>query len=844
LAAVADLRIQITQSIIGAGLLEKAFAGIADALESAGRVAIDTNARLEQARIGFGTMLGGAQQADAFLREMAAFAAATPFSFPDLLDASKRMLAMGFAADEVKPLLTAVGDAVSAMGGGAGEIDRVTLALGQMQAKTKVSAEEMNQLTEVGIPGWRLLAEAMGITVAEAQKLAEQGKVSADVFIAAFQEFSKNNYGDMMAKQARTFQGAMSTIQDSLQMALQQGTEPFFESLSDLAVSISDLVTSDEFGKWINGVAESAAELSKILKEELTPAFTGLKESVSEGGTALGQLEGLFKAIDIGLRVLIPQFAAMAANAKGAYDIIDAGMRMVMEGGIRAGLALRAVAAGDFDEAIRQAGIGLDNLGREMGNVGDAAGEMYKANHDAIQALIDAPFKAAADVDRLSAAFARGTAEVLTTGQKGEVDAFIRWLAARTGLALDEAAKLLETHDLSGEYAVFKAQRGRKTGPAGAAAAAAPERDRSQEEAEKALARYRDQLTTYREQLEDLAEREKDLREAATERAGELGRGSERALSAAAEGELRRARDSTGREVDLREEANRRIADSRADLADRLAGIDADYADRQEDFARRGATIGREADEQRAAAHQRALDTIADAEQRNANQIEDIRGRHAERIAELTDEAGSSPLARIRLLDAIAKERRAEARDLAEAQRRQGRDLEDLRVRTAREQEQALTTIAREEGEKRADLEVDRLKAAEDVAERRKAAEAAIAQTLFDINRDLGTRLRDLYKSDLEARQKYLDDRIVAERDAAEKSLAIERALFEDLDDLARTRGRVTAPAPPGTTPLGVITIQNATFEGPTSGESWQSYMERMMVPLRAQFAAEQAGRR
>lgn len=129
--------------------------------------AIDFNSTMEQAQIGFTTMLKSAEDAQAFLREMMNFAARTPFEFPDLLEASRRMMAYGFAANDVLPMLQAVGDATAALGLGAEGIDRIILALGQMRAKGKVTGEEMRQLTEAGIPAWEILAEAMGKSTAE-----------------------------------------------------------------------------------------------------------------------------------------------------------------------------------------------------------------------------------------------------------------------------------------------------------------------------------------------------------------------------------------------------------------------------------------------------------------------------------------------------------------------------------------------------------------------------------------------------------------------------------------------------------------------------------------------------
>jgi len=111
---------------LGKGMFEALKKGFKSTIGTA----IDFNSMLQTAQIGFTTLLGSAEKAQAFLDEMASFAAKTPFEYPDLLEASKRMLAYGFAAENVLPTLRAVGDAAAALGAGNEGINRITLALG------------------------------------------------------------------------------------------------------------------------------------------------------------------------------------------------------------------------------------------------------------------------------------------------------------------------------------------------------------------------------------------------------------------------------------------------------------------------------------------------------------------------------------------------------------------------------------------------------------------------------------------------------------------------------------------------------------------------------------------
>ena len=91
---------------------------VAAALGGVGVAAVKMAADMEQNRIAFTTMLGSAQDAEKMLTDLATFAEKTPFEFAGLVDSTKKLMAYGFAAQEVIPMLNSIGDAVAAVGGG------------------------------------------------------------------------------------------------------------------------------------------------------------------------------------------------------------------------------------------------------------------------------------------------------------------------------------------------------------------------------------------------------------------------------------------------------------------------------------------------------------------------------------------------------------------------------------------------------------------------------------------------------------------------------------------------------------------------------------------------------
>lgn len=273
---------------IGMGLFEAVKQGFTATVKGT----LNFNSMMEKANIGFTTMLGSASKAKTFLEDLAEFAAKTPFEFPDLLDASKRMLAYGFSAQQVLPTMEAVGNATAALGMGSEGIGRIILALGQMRAKAKVSGEEMRQLTETGIPAWEILSEAMGKSVAEVMKLSEKGLIPADKAIQDLIDGMNKRFPDMMKKMENTWEGITSTLKDVWQMTIGAMTSNLFKGLTTSLQYARDWATdfydtfqkaglynalAQGFGKDFASVVQLAAGAVKLFTSTVRTAINFIR---------------------------------------------------------------------------------------------------------------------------------------------------------------------------------------------------------------------------------------------------------------------------------------------------------------------------------------------------------------------------------------------------------------------------------------------------------------------------------------------------------------------------------------------------------------------------------------
>lgn len=291
-------------------LLAKGVLAAGAAMGAAGMYSIHMAAQMEQAEIAFGTLLGSGEKAKEFLDDLATFAARTPFDLPGLRQSSRMLLAFGFQAEEIIPMMTAVGDSVAALGGGTFEIQRVVRALGQMQAKGRVSSQEMMQLAELGVPAWEMLAKEIGVSVPEAMKLAEQGAIDGMTGVNALVTAMGQRFEGAMDDQSKSILGMWSTIMDNLNITAAHTGNALIEAFD----------ISDHMQNAIEALDElriTMEAFAKVVEERgIAAAFTelfgpGTTTAVLALGGAI--LTGLVPSIYAATKALWLKFAALAA---------------------------------------------------------------------------------------------------------------------------------------------------------------------------------------------------------------------------------------------------------------------------------------------------------------------------------------------------------------------------------------------------------------------------------------------------------------------------------------------------------------------------------------------------
>lgn len=301
---------------------------LATATAGVGAFALSTASAAETTEISFTTMLGSAEAARDMMDELADFAAHTPFELSGLQTATRQLLAYGFTAEDVVPMLTAVGDATAALGTGQQGIEAVTRALGQMQTRGKVSAEEMLQLTEQGIPAWEYLAEAIGTDTAGAMEKVTDGAVSASEGIRAVTEGMERDFGGMMEEQSKTIEGLASNLTDAL-------TQPFMElkdseAYASLADGLERVV--DAAGPFVESLLPHMERGLVVVADVLDGAADAMESFSDMSEEGQSQLVGLVAQAALAgpaLTVLGRGIQGVGTLMRGAGGAVKAGTTLV-----------------------------------------------------------------------------------------------------------------------------------------------------------------------------------------------------------------------------------------------------------------------------------------------------------------------------------------------------------------------------------------------------------------------------------------------------------------------------------------------------------------------------------
>ncbi|NLW05629.1 MAG: tape measure protein [Pseudomonadaceae bacterium] len=203
-------------TLLGAGA--GATAAIAFPLQLAGE--------MEQAQIAMEYFAGSAEKGQKFLERLQAFAAKTPFEFPDVREAAvgllplyKNMYGVDKAMDETIRTIQAFGNAAGMTGAGIQGMNLALLGFRQIGTMGKLGMEELRQVTENLLIPMDIILKELGLTGDALEDLGKRG-IPAQKAMNAIVRALEKNFAGGMEKMSRSLLGLISTVKDTARLTV------------------------------------------------------------------------------------------------------------------------------------------------------------------------------------------------------------------------------------------------------------------------------------------------------------------------------------------------------------------------------------------------------------------------------------------------------------------------------------------------------------------------------------------------------------------------------------------------------------------------------------------------
>ena len=353
-------------SVAAGNILTKVGETAASVVQQVVDTGLAFNRQMENYQLAFENLLGSAEAANAALEAIKADAASTPFDVAGLVSANRLLISTGQSAEEARQVITALGNAVSASGGGNAELERMAANLQQIANVGKASAIDVRQFAYAGIDIYGILADYTGLAKDEVQGLT----ISYDLLVEALKAASAEGgrYAGAMEAYSQTLQGQMDTLADNATQTLGLVTEGIHNALipivGDLSATLDAFTSSVDWDAWslqVQGAVTGAYNVIKTLIDFLlqngqkvislitgvatafatwkvvstvTAAVSSLTAAISSAGglvAALGAVASAINPVTAVLSVLAGAFSVAYTQSETFRDTVNAAVKSMYD---------------------------------------------------------------------------------------------------------------------------------------------------------------------------------------------------------------------------------------------------------------------------------------------------------------------------------------------------------------------------------------------------------------------------------------------------------------------------------------------------------------------------------
>lgn len=280
----------IVSSLGIANIIGNMFGSISDSIDSAMK-RIDT---MDQFTRVMTAMTGSAEEADKALADIKKTVTGTAYGLDVAALSTQKFVTSGMDLKKATKQVQTWADAVAFYGDGTNAtFENVTDALSQMVAKGKVEMDQLNRLTDAGIPALQIYADSVGRSVSEVQEDLSAGNISAQEFMDGLdQAFNQGTTKFASITGAAQEAGASwSATFDNAKAAVTRGVQGIIESIDQMLTDNGLPTMRDMIADFAKNVEEKLNKVSDVIKnidfgalleqvEKLAPAFIALTSAI------------------------------------------------------------------------------------------------------------------------------------------------------------------------------------------------------------------------------------------------------------------------------------------------------------------------------------------------------------------------------------------------------------------------------------------------------------------------------------------------------------------------------------------------------------------------------------
>jgi len=269
---------------------------------------IKTGSTMDQLKMRLDTITKG--KGEEWFEKLNQWALKMPVNTAKAVDSFAMMRAMGLQPT-IKDMTTLV-DTSSALGGDAGTLQGIARALGQIQTKGKVSAEELMQLAERGVPAYEMLKQKFKLTSEQVGNIAKQG-LNANKAVQALLSGMAERFGGQSEKIQKKWVGLTETLRsywkEFQRLVMESGVMAFLEEkLAGIVAKLDTMVKSGELKEW-------AEKTGKVITDMMQKAYREVLKLVNK----------IFELYKSG------ELTEWAKKAKNAFDFLWRAIKKAIE---------------------------------------------------------------------------------------------------------------------------------------------------------------------------------------------------------------------------------------------------------------------------------------------------------------------------------------------------------------------------------------------------------------------------------------------------------------------------------------------------------------------------------